>query len=240
VWDAHLHGSSAGTGSQGERVYGPVPRNRGKNTTLLASMGAGGMGPCLTVEGATTKVVFETYVEQVLAPALWPGQVVVMDNLGAHRGDRVREFVQERGCSLLSCRPTLRTSRPSRRPSRRSRRSFGRPQRALRRRWLRPSAWRSRRLRPRTRWAISDTAATCLLLNLHEKRCIPDPFITLLGFRPGFARQKRTSERTGLLPVSPSSANVARTRALRAGLEVPRGLRLKGQLRVQARLMPRH
>ena len=91
---------------RGERVYGPVPRrNRGKNTTLLASMGAGGMGPCLTVEGATTKVVLETYVEQVLAPALWPGQVVVMDNLGAHRGVRVREFVQERGCSLLYLPP---------------------------------------------------------------------------------------------------------------------------------------
>jgi transposase len=86
---------------RGERAYAPIPRNRGKNTTLLASMDAGGMGPCLTVEGATTKAVFETYLEQVLAPSLSPGQVVVMDNLGAHRGDRVREFVEERGCSLL-------------------------------------------------------------------------------------------------------------------------------------------
>ena len=48
---------------RGERVYGEVPRNRGKNTTLLASMTSGGMGPCLAVEGATTKAVFETYVE---------------------------------------------------------------------------------------------------------------------------------------------------------------------------------
>lgn len=60
-----------------------MPRNRAKNTTLIASMGAGGMGPCLTVEGATTKVVFETYVERILAPSLSPGQVVVMDNLSA-------------------------------------------------------------------------------------------------------------------------------------------------------------
>ena len=71
---------------KGERAYGKVPQNRGKNTTLLASMTPKGMGPCLAVEGATTKAVFEAYVERVLAPSLRLGQVVVMDNLGAHRG----------------------------------------------------------------------------------------------------------------------------------------------------------
>jgi hypothetical protein len=75
---------------KGERAYAKVPRNRGKNTTLLASMSSEGMGPCLAVEGSTTKAVFEAYVERVLAPSLRPGRVVVMDNLGAHRGDRVR------------------------------------------------------------------------------------------------------------------------------------------------------
>jgi transposase len=90
---------------RGERAYGPVPRNRGKNTTLIASMGTGGMGPCLAVEGATTKVVFEAYVERVLAPSLLPGRVIVMDNLGAHKGDRVRELVEERGCDLLFLPP---------------------------------------------------------------------------------------------------------------------------------------
>jgi transposase len=90
---------------RGERAYGTVPRNRGRNTTLIASMGAGGMGPCLTVEGATTKVVFETYVERVLAPSLSCGQVVVMDNLGAHKGDRVRELIEGRGCSILFLPP---------------------------------------------------------------------------------------------------------------------------------------
>ena len=90
---------------KGERAYGRVPRNRGKNTTLIASMGAGGMGPCLAVEGATTKTVFEAYVERVLAPSLSAGQVVVMDNLGAHKGARVRELLEERGCSLLFLPP---------------------------------------------------------------------------------------------------------------------------------------
>jgi transposase len=90
---------------KGERAYGSVPRNRGKNTTLLASIGLEGMGPCLVVEGTTTKIIFEAYVERVLAPALSPGQVVVMDNLTAHKGSRVRELVEGRGCELLYLPP---------------------------------------------------------------------------------------------------------------------------------------
>ena len=86
---------------RGERAYGEAPRNRGRNTTLLASVGAEGMGPCVAVEGATTGAVFEAYVERALAPALRPGQVVVLDNLNAHKGERVRELVEGRGCELL-------------------------------------------------------------------------------------------------------------------------------------------
>lgn len=86
---------------RGERARDKAPRNRGKNTTLLASMGAEGMGPCLAVEGGTTKAVFEAYVEVVLAPSLSSGQTVVMDNLSAHKGVRVRELVEGRGCEVL-------------------------------------------------------------------------------------------------------------------------------------------
>jgi transposase len=60
-----------------------------------------GMGPSLAVEGATTARVFETYVERVLAPTLRRGQVVVMDNLSAHKGERVRELIEGRGCELF-------------------------------------------------------------------------------------------------------------------------------------------
>ena len=49
--------------------------------------------------------MFETYVERLLAPALRPGQVVVMDNLGAHRPKRVRELIEERGCELIYLPP---------------------------------------------------------------------------------------------------------------------------------------
>ncbi len=86
---------------RGERARAKAPRNRGKNMTLLASMSVEGMGPCLAVVGSATKAVFESYVERVLAPSLRPGQVVVLDNLAAHKGERVRELVEERGCELL-------------------------------------------------------------------------------------------------------------------------------------------
>ena len=59
------------------------------------------MGPSLTVEGPTTSVVFETYVEHVLAPTLRRGQVVVMDNLSAHKGERIKELIERRGCQLV-------------------------------------------------------------------------------------------------------------------------------------------
>lgn len=90
---------------RGERARCSVPRNRGPNTTLLASMTAEGMGPCLAVEGATTKIVFEAYVEKALVPSLRRGQVVVMDNLSAHKGDRVRALVEKAGCVLLYLPP---------------------------------------------------------------------------------------------------------------------------------------
>ena len=85
----------------GKRAYCSVPRNRGKNTTLLASMSVEGMGSALAVEGATDREVFEAYLEEVLAPSLRSGQIVVMDNLSAHKGDRVRELIEERGCELV-------------------------------------------------------------------------------------------------------------------------------------------
>jgi transposase len=90
---------------KGRRALCSVPRNRGKNTTLLASITTEGMGPCLAVVDSTTKVVFEAYVERVLCPSLSKGQVVVMDNLTAHKGERVKELIEQRGCELLYLPP---------------------------------------------------------------------------------------------------------------------------------------
>ena len=110
---------------RGERARCSVPRNRGPNTTLLASMTAEGMGPCLAVEGSTNAVVFETYVEKMLAPTLQPGQIVVMDNLSAHKGERGSENLSRaQAASYCTCRRTHRTSIPSQKPSRRRSKGF--------------------------------------------------------------------------------------------------------------------
>jgi transposase len=90
---------------KGERAFGSAPRNWGKNVTLLASITREGLGPCLAVEGSTTREVFETYLECVLAPTLKPGQMVLMDNLSAHKGGRVKEIVESAGCELLYLPP---------------------------------------------------------------------------------------------------------------------------------------
>jgi hypothetical protein len=92
------------------------------NTTLLSCMSVEGMGASLAVEGATNRDVFEAYVERVLAPKLRSGQVVVMDNLTAHKGERVRELIEGRECKLLYLPPySPETSIRSKKPSPKSR-----------------------------------------------------------------------------------------------------------------------
>ena len=90
-----------GFSQKGERVRLGVPRNRGENTTLLASITLSGMGETMTIEGSTNREVFEAYVEHALAPTLHTGQVVIMDNLSAHKPARVRELIESRGCELI-------------------------------------------------------------------------------------------------------------------------------------------
>src|SRR5215211_5526080 len=68
-------------------------------------MSCSGMGPSMAVEGPTTREVFEAYLEQVLAPSLKPAQIVVMDNLSSHKGSRVRELIEGRGCELIYLPP---------------------------------------------------------------------------------------------------------------------------------------
>ncbi len=64
-------------------------------------MTLGGMGETLAVEGSTNQEVFDAYVEHVLAPTLEAGQLVIMDNLSAHKPARVRELIEGRGCELI-------------------------------------------------------------------------------------------------------------------------------------------
>ena len=80
---------------------GKVPRNYGANTTLIASLSRQGMGEALILEGAADAVAFELSIEQILAPSLRPGQIVILDNLSIHQGARVRQAIEAKGCLLL-------------------------------------------------------------------------------------------------------------------------------------------
>jgi transposase len=87
--------------ARGVRARGAVPRNRGSVTTLIAGVSLAGMSPAMTVEGGTDTAVFATYLERVLLPTLSAGQVIVVDNVGAHQPDRIRELVAAAGCALV-------------------------------------------------------------------------------------------------------------------------------------------
>jgi transposase len=86
---------------KGLRAYGSAPRNRGKNTTLIAALTFEGMGESMIIEGAANAAAFERYVEEILAPSLSSGQIVIMDNLAAHKGKKVEQLIQDKGCQLL-------------------------------------------------------------------------------------------------------------------------------------------
>jgi transposase len=67
----------------------------------LSALSLQGMGEAFMLEGAADSTVFEIYIEQILAPSLQAGHIVVMDNLSTHTGDKVRQAIEARGCQLL-------------------------------------------------------------------------------------------------------------------------------------------
>jgi transposase len=96
---------------RGERAFGKAPRNWDKNVTLIAAMSAEGIGATMSVEGATDGAAFAAfaafaaYVKHFLLPTLKEGQVVVMDNLQAHKSARVGKLIESVGASVLFLPP---------------------------------------------------------------------------------------------------------------------------------------
>ena len=91
--------------ARGERLVDATPWGHWKTTTFVAGLRAGGMVAPLVLDGPMTGAWFRAYVEQMLAPALSPGDVVVMDNLAAHKVAGVREAIQAVGASVLYLPP---------------------------------------------------------------------------------------------------------------------------------------
>lgn len=89
----------------GARAVGSMPRNYGANVTLLGALGPTGLDALMTVDGATDGNVFQAFVEQVLCPTLQAGDVVVMDNLRAHKVAGIAEAIAHRGARLLYLPP---------------------------------------------------------------------------------------------------------------------------------------
>lgn len=89
----------------GERLVDRVPHGHWKTTTLIAALDRRGMRCSTTVDGAVNRDVFEAFVGQVLVPTLSPGDIVVMDNLSSHKGDRVRELIESRRATRLLLPP---------------------------------------------------------------------------------------------------------------------------------------
>jgi hypothetical protein len=102
---------------RGQRAVGKVPRNYGANTTLIASLSRQGMGEAFILEGAADAVAFELYIEQILAPSLRRGQIVIMDNLSIHQANGCGRPLKPKGVSCCFCLPTPLTSRRLRKPS---------------------------------------------------------------------------------------------------------------------------
>jgi transposase len=85
---------------RGQRAYAAKPRNCGQAVTLIGARGVSGLVATMTVTGGTDGAVFRSYVEQVLAPQLRPGNVVSMDNLKAHKVPGIREAIEAAHATL--------------------------------------------------------------------------------------------------------------------------------------------
>jgi transposase len=90
---------------RGQRAHATAPANRGENKTMVAALTLDGIGPALRFDGAMTTARFVGYVRHRLAPTLRAGQIIIADNLSAHRDPAVRAAIEERGARFLPLPP---------------------------------------------------------------------------------------------------------------------------------------
>lgn len=94
-----------GRAPRGQRLIGRVPHGHWKTTTFLAALRSDAItAPCV-IDGPINGELFLAYVEQFLVPTLEPGDIVIMDNLGSHKGDPVRRAIEAANAMLLFLPP---------------------------------------------------------------------------------------------------------------------------------------
>lgn len=94
-----------GRAAPGERVVEATPGTSGPHYTLVAALGRRGVQAPLLFEGAMTRLTFEVYITDVLAPTLRRGEIVLMDNLSAHKSDLVRATLEAHGVQVIFLPP---------------------------------------------------------------------------------------------------------------------------------------
>jgi len=92
-------------GTGGRRIHEATPGGHWKILTILGAMSLRGMVATMTIEEPTDTDIFLAYVEHLLCPVLKPGDVVVMDNLSAHKAPAVREWIEKAGAEVLYLPP---------------------------------------------------------------------------------------------------------------------------------------
>ena len=94
-----------GRAPRGERCRAPIPHGHWKTTTFVGGLTLDGIVAPMTVDGAMTGIGFLAYVEQVLAPILAPGDIVILDNLPAHKPVAIRQAVEAAGAEMVFLPP---------------------------------------------------------------------------------------------------------------------------------------
>lgn len=94
-----------GRSPQGERLNDSSPGNPGQNISLIGAMSLDGLIATMTIPGSVNTDVFLTYMQQVLAPQLWPGSIVLMDNLPVHHAEVIQEAIAAVGAKLVFLPP---------------------------------------------------------------------------------------------------------------------------------------
>jgi transposase len=94
-----------GRAPRGERLRAGIPHGHWKTTTFVAGLRLDGIAAPMVLDGPINRDAFQAYVDQVLAPELSPGDVVVMDNLSSHKGAAVRRSIEAAGARLLYLPP---------------------------------------------------------------------------------------------------------------------------------------
>lgn len=94
-----------GRAIKGERVHASAPHGHWYTTTMISSIRLDGLTTCMAVDSATDRDVFYTYIERVLYPTLRPGDILVMDNLGAHKAPSSLALIESAGATPLFLPP---------------------------------------------------------------------------------------------------------------------------------------